>query len=100
MLKQQVSYYATKHGFEFKKIRISSARTRWGSCSTLGTLSFTWRLVLAPLDVLDYVVVHELCHLSELNHSKKYWGLVEEILPDYKARRTWLKENGGRLKLM
>ena len=97
VLSKRVSYYA--HSFEVKKIRISSARTRWGSCSTRGTLSFTWRLVLAPLDVLDYVVVHELCHLHELNHSKRFWTLVEDILPDYKVRRTWLKENGGKLKL-
>jgi predicted metal-dependent hydrolase len=100
VLTKRVSYYAMKHSFEVKKVRISSARTRWGSCSTMGTLSFTWRLVLAPLDVLDYVVVHELCHLHELNHSKRYWSLVEDILPDYKVRRAWLKENGGRLKLM
>ena len=100
VLTQRVSYFAMKHSFEVKKIRISSARSRWGSCSTRGTLSFTWRLILAPLDVLDYVVVHELCHLHELNHSKRYWALVEDILPDYKIRRIWLKENGGRLKLM
>lgn len=100
VLTKRVSFYAMKHSFEVKKVRISSARTRWGSCSTRGTLSFTWRLVLAPLDVLDYVVVHELCHLHELNHSEKFWARVEDILPDYKVRRTWLKENGGRLKLM
>ena len=100
VLTQRVSYFASKHNFKVNKIRISSARTRWGSCSTRGTLSFTWRLILAPLDVLDYVVVHELCHLHELNHSKRYWALVEDILPDYKIRRIWLKENGGRLKLM
>jgi len=95
----RVSYYAKKYGFEVKKIRISSARTRWGSCSTRGTLSFTWRLILAPQDVVDYVVVHELCHLRELNHSKNYWALVEEIMPDYKVRRAWLKKHGGTLKL-
>jgi predicted metal-dependent hydrolase len=96
----RVSCYAEKHGFEVKKIRISSAHTRWGSCSSRGTLSFTWKLVLAPLEVLDYVVVHELCHLHELNHSRMYWALVEDILPDYKAHRDWLKKHGGRLRLM
>lgn len=98
-LTTRVDYYAEKYGFDVKKIRISSARTRWGSCSTRGTLSFTWRLILAPQDVVDYVVVHELCHLRELNHSKKYWSLVEDIMPDYKARRAWLKKHGETLKL-
>lgn len=100
VLTERVSYYAEKHGFEVKKIRISSARTRWGSCSSRGTLSFTWRLVLAPLEILDYVVVHELCHLRELNHSRIYWALVEDILPEYKAHRAWLKEHSGKLRLM
>lgn len=99
VLTKRVSYYAIKHGFEVKKIRISSARTRWGSCSTRGTLSFTWRLILAPIEIVEYVVVHELCHLKEPNHSKRFWTLVEDILPDYKAHRKWLKNNGGKLKL-
>jgi len=99
VLTMRVTYYAEKYGFDVKKIRISSARTRWGSCSARGTLSFTWRLILAPQDVVDYVVVHELCHLRELNHSKSYWALVGDIMPNYKTRRTWLKKHGGNLKL-
>lgn len=99
ILTERVEFYARKHGFKMEKIRISSARTRWGSCSSKGTLSFTWRLVMAPLEIIDYVVVHELCHLEEMNHSKSFWARVEGILPDYKRRRKWLKENGGALHL-
>lgn len=95
----RVEYFAQEYGFTVKKIRISSARTRWGSCSSKGTLSFAWRLVLAPLEVIDYVVVHELCHMREMNHSRAFWALVASILPDYKKQRTWLKQNGGKLIL-
>ena len=96
---ERVEFFAHRHSFKVKKIRISSARTRWGSCSTKGTLSFTWRLVMAPLDIIDYVVAHELCHLKELNHSKAFWSQVEAILPDYIVRRKWLKDNGATLHL-
>jgi hypothetical protein len=99
VLTERVDFFAREHAFKIGKIRISSARTRWGSCSSKDTLSFTWRLVMAPLDVIDYVVVHELCHLKEMNHSKAYWAQVEAILPDYKRRRKWLKDNGGKLRL-
>ena len=99
VLTERVEFFARECGFNVKKIRISSARTRWGSCSTKGTLSFTWRLVMAPLEVIDYVVVHELCHLKELNHSKVFWSQVGVILPDYKLRRKWLKDNGAVLRL-
>jgi len=96
---ERVEFFAREHGFKIGKVRISSARTRWGSCSTKNTLSFTWRLVMAPPNVVDYVVVHELCHLKEMNHSKTFWAYVEAILPDYKRRRKWLKDNGARLRL-
>ena len=99
LLTERVEFFAHTQGLKVKKIRISSARTRWGSCSAKGTLSFTWRLVMAPPDVIDYVVVHELCHLKELNHSKAFWAQVEKILPDYKQRRKWLKASGAKLHL-
>ena len=99
LLTERVEFFAQAQGLKVKKIRISSARTRWGSCSAKGTLSFTWRLVMAPPDVIDYVVVHELCHLKELNHSKAFWAQVEKILPDYKQRRKWLKVSGAKLHL-
>jgi len=90
----RVEFYAGEYGFDFTKIRLSSARTRWGSCSAKGTISLTWKLVMAPIEIIDYVVVHELSHLREHNHSKKFWAQVGAILPDYKARRKWLKDNG------
>lgn len=99
VLTERIEFYARKYGFEVKKIRISSARTRWGSCSAQKTLSFTWRLVMAPPEVIDYVVVHELCHLRELNHSPSFWAQVEAILPGYKSQRKWLKQNGAKLHL-
>ena len=99
VLTERVDYFSSKYNFKVGKLRISSARTRWGSCSSKKTLSFTWRLVMAPLDVIDYVVVHELCHLNEMSHSKTFWAQVEIILPDYKNRRKWLKKNGRFLNL-
>jgi predicted metal-dependent hydrolase len=99
MLTERVEFYARKHGFKVQKIRISSARTRWGSCSSKGTLSFTWRLVMAPLIVIDYVVIHELVHLKIKNHSKKFWLALGGIMPEYKSHVQWLKKNGKYLNL-
>jgi predicted metal-dependent hydrolase len=84
-------------GVEPARVQIRDQRSRWGSCSTRGTLSFNWRLVLAPFDVLDYVVVHELCHLREPNHSRRFWGLVEQRRPEWRAQRNWLHEHGPEL---
>ena len=91
---ERVEFYATKYGFNYAKLKLSAARTRWGSCSSSGNINLTWRLVMMPQEIIDYVVVHELCHLREQNHSKAFWAQVEAILPDYKKRRKWLKENG------
>jgi predicted metal-dependent hydrolase len=81
----------------YERIRIGDQRTLWGSCSARGTLSFNWRLVLAPLEVLDYVVVHELCHLREPNHSKRFWKLVEGRRPGWREQRDWLRAYGPEL---
>lgn len=99
IMAERVTLYAEKHGFRYQKIRISSARTRWGSCSSRGTLSFCWRLVMAPMDVIDYVVVHELAHLKIKNHSDVFWNEVNRLMPTYKIRRDWLKKNGLLLTL-
>jgi predicted metal-dependent hydrolase len=84
-------------GVVYRRIRIGGQRTLWGSCSPGGTLSFNWRLVLAPLEVLDYVVVHELCHLRVLNHSRAFWELVEGHRPHWREQRVWLREHGPEL---
>ena len=76
---------------------IRDMKTRWGSCAANGNLNFNWLLILAPPEVLDYVVVHELCHRREMNHSQAFWKEVEKILPDYRERQKWLKDNGWRL---
>ena len=88
---------AERLGVAYRRIRIGDQRTLWGSCSSAGTLSFNWRLVLAPLEVLDYVVVHELCHLRVPNHSKSFWTLVEGSRPDWREQRDWLREHGPEL---
>jgi predicted metal-dependent hydrolase len=99
ILNERVNLYASQYGFQYKKIGITSARTRWGSCSPNGSLNFSWRLILAPLEAIDYVVVHELVHTVVHNHSKSFWKKVEKIMPDYKERRKWLRKNGEQLIL-
>jgi len=95
----KVAYFSQFTGGNYTGITVRDQKTRWGSCSGRGTLSFNWRLILAPTEILDYVVVHELCHLTHMNHSKEFWKLVESVIPDYKIRRKWLKENGHTLRL-
>lgn len=96
---ERAQIHAARFNLSYSKLRITSARTRWGSCSSLGTLSFTWRLVMAPLSAIDYVVIHELAHLVERNHSAKFWARVAQMMPAYKQQVAWLKENGRRLTL-
>ena len=84
-------------GVSYERIAIRDQRSRWGSCSPHGTLSFNWRLVLAPFEVLDYVVVHELCHLREPNNSARFWRLVATRRPDWRDHRDWLREHGAEL---
>jgi predicted metal-dependent hydrolase len=94
LISERVKYFADNYQLHYEKITITSARTRWGSCSPKNTISFSWRLIMTPLEVVDYVVVHELAHTVHHNHSKRFWGLVEKILPDYKERRKWLRQYG------
>ena len=88
---------AEQLGVAYRRIRIGDQRTLWGSCSPRGTLSFNWRLVLAPVEVLDYVVVHEVCHLRFLDHSQRFWKLVEGRRPQWREQRDWLREHGPEL---
>jgi predicted metal-dependent hydrolase len=98
-ISERVDWYAQKRGFKYNQVKISNAQKRWGSCSHLGNLNFSWRLIMAPMPVIDYVVVHELVHLIEKNHSKSFWNKVRLLLPDYKKQREWLKKNGYLLKI-
>jgi len=84
-------------GVQVNRIQIRDQRTRWGSCSPGRNLSFNWRLVLAPFEVLDYVVVHEVCHLREANHSRRFWRLVETRRPEWREQKAWLDEHGPEL---
>lgn len=94
---KRVKYYAEKENFVYNKITIKNLVSRWGSCSTKGNLNFNCLLMLTPDYVIDYIVVHELCHMREMNHSEKFWAEVEKIMPDYQRAELWLKQNGGNL---
>ncbi len=97
VLPERAAYFAPLVGVTYGRITIRAQRTRWGSCSGQGNLNFNCLLMLTPPEVADYVVVHELCHRKEMNHSAAFWAEVERVLPDYRERRQWLKENGGAL---
>ena len=84
-------------GGTYQKITIRNQKTRWGSCSQTGTLSFNYRLMMADPGVIDYVIIHELCHLTYMNHSKEFWHKVESIMPDYVQKKNWLKAHGHEL---
>ena len=94
-----IQTYAKQYGFKVNGVRITSARTRWGSCSGKGNLNFTYRLCMAPLPVMAYVVVHELVHLRVPNHSRDFWKAVARIDPSYQDSRSWLKQHGPLLTL-
>lgn len=98
-IEKRLKFYQPKVGVKPAQVMIKDQKKRWGSCSSKGNLNFNWRLVMAPSPVLDYIIVHELCHLVHLNHSREFWNLVSAILPDYENRKDWLRKNGVRLKL-
>lgn len=97
VLAQRTAYFARQVGVTYGRITVRDQKTRWGSCSQTGNLNFNFRLILAPPEVLDYVVVHELCHRRQMNHSAQFWQEVAQVLPDYRKRKAWLTENGWRL---
>lgn len=99
VLKQRLDGWARKTGLCYSGLRITSAKTRWGSCTGKNVLSFPFFLVMAPPEVIDSVVVHELCHTRFHNHSSQFWQLVHSVLPDYDARHRWLMDNGLQLRL-
>lgn len=93
---ERAEYYAEIMDVSYGRIAVKEQKTRWGSCSARGNLNFNWKLILMPEEILDYVVVHELAHRKELNHSPAFWKVVEDVMPDYKERRHWLKTAGRR----
>ncbi len=93
ILEDRVAHFTRQMGLTCRFVRLTEARERWGSCNAEGVLNFAWRLVMAPPAVIDYVVVHELTHLVEMNHSRRFWERLERILPDYAQRRKWLKDS-------
>ena len=97
LFEERANHFAEEMGVEYDKIEVRNQRTKWGSCSTTGTLSLNWRLMMAPVDVLDYIVIHELAHLREQNHSEEFWSLVAEHDPEYTEHAEWLEENSTSL---
>jgi hypothetical protein len=96
---ERVTHFMGRVGAKPTAVRVKDLRSRWGSCSTRGVLNFSWYIIMAPPPVLDYLVVHELCHLVHRNHSAEYWKLVETHLPGHREKRKWLRENGRFLTL-
>ena len=94
---ERVAYYANVIGVTYGRITIRNQKTRWGSCSSKGNLNFNCLLMLAPNDVIDYIVVHELCHRKEMNHSRAFWNEVAGVLPEYKSQEKWLRGEGSVL---
>ena len=98
-IRERVDHFSQALNLIPRGIRISNARRRWGSCSQDNHLHFSWRLIMAPRPVIDYLVVHELAHMKEKNHSERFWGIVGKTIADYKKQRIWLKDNGHTLNI-
>lgn len=96
---ERVNIYASKMNIKYQNLRISNAKKRWGSCTSRGKVSLSWRLIMAPLEIIDYVIIHELFHIIELNHSNNFWKGIEEIYPSYKKAKLWLRKNGQMLNI-
>lgn len=94
----RVDYYSRRLQLFPEGVKITSAQYRWGSCSRDNRLSLSWRIIMAPLSIIDYIVIHELVHIKEKNHSGRFWNCLESILPDYRKHRLWLKEHGHLLR--
>ena len=91
---KRLHYFKEQIGVDYRKVSFRSPKTRWGSCSSAKNIMLNWKLIMAPSEIIDYVICHELCHLLEMNHSSAFWSLVEKQIPDWKERRSWLKKNG------
>lgn len=96
-LPKRLKELAQKLGVRYKKVQVKDVKSRWGSCSSKGTISLNWRLIMAPSEVIDYVLIHELAHIVHPNHSKYFWKYVATFCPDYKLHKSWLRKNGQHL---
>ena len=97
MLEVKTNAYSTHLGVQAKTIKVREYKRRWGSCDAKANLSFNWRIMMAPEAVIDYVVVHEMAHIIEFNHSKQFWAIVSEIMPQWQDQKEWLNVNGASL---
>ena len=97
VLPERLAHFSALAGVSYRRVTVRNQHTRWGSCSSAGNLNFNCLLALVPEAVRDYVIVHELCHRKELNHSPAFWAEVERVMPDYRIHRDWLKKNGSAL---
>ncbi|MBC7471891.1 MAG: M48 family metallopeptidase [candidate division SR1 bacterium] len=100
LVSEKIEYWSQKMQLDYKNVRLSSARTRWGSCTHENTISINWRLSLLPLELLDYVIIHELAHIKEKNHSSKFWNIVDKYCADFKILRKRLKSFGQILQVI
>lgn len=94
---QKLNYWSREMGVSYNKFRLKGQKTRWGSCSTLGNINLNWRIIMAPVAVIDYIIIHELSHLKYMNHSLEFWEHVARFCPDYRKHRQWLRKNGHTL---
>ena len=98
-LSERLKTLSKKLGLFPKKVQFRHNKTRWGSCSSKGNISLNWLIIMAPVHAIDYILIHELCHLKEMNHSPRFWQLVAMYMPDYRLQKRWFKENGHLLTL-
>ena len=96
---KRIKHYDSYFNKKIKNIEIIESKNKWGSCNLNGKLDFNWRLIMAPIEIIDYVVVHEMCHLAHMNHLKSFWRLLGKIIPDYKKRSEWLQYYGNSLNI-
>jgi hypothetical protein len=99
-IQERTGELAARHSLRYRQLSLNNAGTNWGSCSSRGHLRFNWRLIQCPPEIIDYIIIHELAHLVEMNHSPHYWALVETMYPNYEACKNWLKRNSSRLRLL
>lgn len=97
LFRSRVEFWAPHLGVTFNRVSVKDQRTLWGSCTRAGNLNFSWRLALAPDPVLDYLIVHELSHRAQMNHSRRFWEVVERVCPGHRTHRRWLRRNGPAL---